>query len=165
MWITRALAADGVSLPLDVAQAGSKLVTEGGLIGTLLFLALAAISVLYIDARFRNKEDRNTIKEMQKAHDDERDLWAKQAHDVNNERFKEWREILTAISTSTAALQVISQNQADRSQTSNEIAKAIQELITINKGIQASLDRNHGEMGKIKGLITRRSGASLEGPQ
>lgn len=137
-----AQAADSISVPglPGVEPATRAVVEQGGLLGALLILAIAAIigltTVIWRIAH-NNQVARDAA---QKARDEERDEAAKELHAVNNQRFIEMREMMTALNQNTAAFNLISQSQADRTASSQQLAAGISELILIAKANATTLE-------------------------
>ncbi len=134
-------------------KAADRIISDGGILGSLLFVAVIAIIVLIWLSQRRASRDIAALEAAQKEHDREREDWQKQLHDLNNQRFVDMREIMTALNSSTAALNVISQAQVDRNASSQEIAKTLSEVGLVVKANSGALDRNLEEIR----LIARRS--------
>ncbi|GJE55260.1 hypothetical protein [Methylobacterium thuringiense] len=136
------------SLPSSVTEAGSKIVTEGGVLGALLILALFGIAALVI-----------YIRSLHASRDKERDKWQSQLLDIQEKRITENRASLSSQADATAVLSkntetsqttarlmesigsALRDSAADQRATSYSIKEAVNRIEVDISNLSAKIDR------------------------
>ncbi|GJE61686.1 hypothetical protein [Methylobacterium trifolii] len=132
----------GPVLPPGVGEAATRLVSDGGILGALLVLALAAIVLLAREMHSRTNKSEAAREAAQKTHDDDREEWQRQIESHHEKRVAELRDLVAALNNSTASMAAFSQTQADRTATLHELASKLESVALIARNNSEMIDRN-----------------------
>lgn len=157
-----ALPVETSSILPGLGEALKNIATDQGLLGSVLVITLAAVVILWRERSKRDADYSAEIEACHKAHAEDRDEWQREREALQERRFAEIRETLTALNNNTGALTVISQSLADRSASSQEIARALHELsvkmgevLSGSVGHTKSIDRNLEVISQILRAVDR----------